>query len=50
MNEKNGSILRVENLKKVFFKKRSFFVNDEIKAVNDISFEVKRGSIFGLVG
>ena len=50
MNEKNGSILRVENLKKVFFKKKSFFKNDEIKAVNDISFDVKRGSIFGLVG
>jgi len=50
MSENNGSILRIENLKKVFFKKKSFFKNDEIKAVNDISFDVKRGSIFGLVG
>ena len=50
MDEKNGPILRIENLKKVFYKKKSFFKNDEITAINDISFEVKRGSIFGLVG
>jgi oligopeptide/dipeptide ABC transporter ATP-binding protein len=43
-------ILRVNKLKKSFYKKRSFFKIDEIKAVNDVSFTVDKGSIYGLVG
>jgi peptide/nickel transport system ATP-binding protein len=52
----NETLIKVENLKKWFplkmgffqsvFSKRAFFV----RAVDDISFEVKRGEIFGLAG
>lgn len=43
-------ILKLNKLKKSFYKKRSFFKIDEIKAVNNVSFTVDKGSIYGLVG
>lgn len=39
------SIIRIEHLSKVFPSKQG-----EVTAVDDISFEVKRGEIFGLLG
>jgi ABC-2 type transport system ATP-binding protein len=44
MNKKNA--LKVEKLTKVYSKKSS----NEIKALNDLNLEVKKGEIFGLLG
>ena len=49
----NGSFLQVENLVKHFPIKKGFLFTKqvgEIRAVDGISFEVKRGETFGLVG
>lgn len=43
--QENDELLRVENLGK-YFK----FGKDEFRAVNNVSFSVKRGEVFGLVG
>lgn len=43
--QKQDVILKVENLKQYFKVRRNV-----IKAVDDVSFEVKRGEVFGLVG
>jgi len=48
--KKNMPILYLNKLKKYFIKKKSFFQVDEIKAVNDVSLVIEKGSIFGLVG
>ena len=45
-NNKNDVLLSVENLKQYFKLGR----NSEVKAIDDISFDVKRGEVFGLVG
>lgn len=45
MDKQNDVLLRVENLRQYFKMGQG-----TIKAVDDISFEVKRGEVFGLVG
>jgi len=45
------TVISVQNLTKVFFNKKSKITEEqEIWALNDISFEVKHGEIFGLLG
>lgn len=47
-----ATLLRVKNLKKYFPAKRGFFGKNILytKAVDDISFDIKKGETFGLVG
>ena len=47
-----GSIVKIENLKKYFPIKSGFFGKDsrQLKAVDGVSFEIKEGETFGLVG
>jgi oligopeptide/dipeptide ABC transporter ATP-binding protein len=47
-----ATLLRVKNLKKYFLAKRGFFGKNILytKAVDDISFDIKKGETFGLVG
>ncbi len=49
---KTSSLLEVRNLKKYFPVKKGIFarVSGWIKAVDDISFEIRKGETFGLVG
>jgi oligopeptide/dipeptide ABC transporter ATP-binding protein len=42
--------LRIEELRKSFFKRRSLFESDEIQAVKDVSLDIAKGAIYGLVG
>ncbi len=42
----NEILLSVENLKQYF----KLGINSEVKAIDDISFDIKRGEVFGLVG
>ena len=46
------NILEVKNLKKYFPIKGGFFggVTGEVKAVDDVSFTIKKGTTMGLVG
>ena len=45
------SVIKVQNLSKVFYNKKSKITEEqEIWALNYISFEVKHGEIFGLLG
>ena len=48
----NRPLLEVKNLKKYFTVKDSIFKDKRqyLKAVDDITFEIKRGETFGLVG
>lgn len=52
MNNRNDVLLEVKNLKKFFTVKDSIFADKRkhLKAVNDISFEIRKGETFGLVG
>lgn len=52
MTTNNDVLLEVKNLKKHFPIKRGFFgkTNVAVKAVDDISFSIKKGETFGLVG
>lgn len=49
---KNSNLLEIKNLKKYFkVRKKSIFQKEKIlKAVDDISFSIKKGETFGLVG
>ncbi|GAA0181848.1 dipeptide ABC transporter ATP-binding protein [Clostridium sediminicola] len=52
-NENNNDVLiEIKGLKKYFVKKEGFFGNKKkyIKAVDDVSFSIKKGETFGLVG
>ena len=46
------TLLRIENIKKFFHVKRGFPVPETVtvRAVDGVSFEVKRGRAFGVVG
>ncbi len=48
------NILKIENLKKTYYVSKSFSLfstsSIEIRAVNDVSFEIRRGETLGLVG
>jgi len=50
--QNDGLILRVQNLKKYFPVERGIFrrVVDYVRAVDDISFDIRKGEIFALVG
>ncbi|MDO5690062.1 MAG: ABC transporter ATP-binding protein [Tissierellia bacterium] len=50
MNKENTPLLKVENLKKYFTIKSSWGKKVYVQAVEDISFEIKKGETFGLVG
>ncbi len=52
MNNANETLLKVENLKMHFPVRKGFFgrPSNWVRAVDDVSFEVKRGKTFGLVG
>ena len=53
MPEENTVLLEVNNLKKYFNLRSGFFYSKSsgsVKAVDDISFFIKKGEIFGLVG
>lgn len=43
------TLIRVSHLKKYFEEKEGFATN-YVKAVDDVSFEIKKGEVFGLVG
>ncbi|MBI2817537.1 MAG: dipeptide ABC transporter ATP-binding protein [Acidobacteria bacterium] len=48
----NGNLLEVKNLRKYYPVKKGVFarVSEYVKAVDDVSFELKRGETLGLVG
>ena len=52
IKENQDVLLEVKNLKKYFEIDKSFFGRNKeyVKAVDDISFSIKRGETFGLVG
>ena len=47
MSEANDIIIQAEHLTKVF---RDFWRRPKVKAVRDVSFEVRPGEVFGLLG
>lgn len=52
MNNPNDILIKVSNLKKYFPVKNTFMKSEKkfIKAVDGVSFEIKKGETFGLVG
>lgn len=52
MNNSNDILIEVSNLKKYFPVKNTFMKSEKkfVKAVDDVSFEIKKGETFGLVG
>lgn len=48
----NDIIIQAQNLVKVYKSKKSIFSQkrEEIRAIDDVSFEIKRGQIMGLIG
>ena len=46
------TLLEVNNLKKFYSSKSTLFksVNEQVKAVDGVTFSIKKGDIFGLVG
>jgi peptide/nickel transport system ATP-binding protein len=52
MTKSNGTLLEVRNLKKYFPVGKGLFVpgGESVKAVDDVSFAIRRGETFGLVG
>lgn len=52
LEEKAEVILEVKELKKYFHLKKGFFGGDrqDVKAVDNVSFQIKKGETFGLVG
>jgi oligopeptide/dipeptide ABC transporter ATP-binding protein len=50
MSPSEQPIVEVENLVKTFDIRRSFHPRQQLRAVNDVSFHIRRGETFGLVG
>lgn len=50
MSEKNEDLLEIRNLKEYFNINVGFFKTKPLKAVDDVSFTIKRGETLGLVG
>lgn len=50
MEEKEEILLEVKNLKKYYEIKQGMFKKISVKAVNDVSFQIKKGETLGLVG
>ncbi len=52
MNKSDDILIEVKNLKKYFPIKNKFMTDEKkfVKAVDDVSFEIKKGETFGLVG
>lgn len=52
MNNSNDILIEVSNLKKYFPVKNTFMKSEKkfVKAVDDVSFEIRKGETFGLVG
>ena len=50
MQTHEDTILEVRHLKKYFDVKQSFFHHDKVRAVDDVSFSIRKGETLGLVG
>ncbi|MBQ5955662.1 MAG: ATP-binding cassette domain-containing protein [Firmicutes bacterium] len=50
MSEEKEVIILVEHLKEYFYISTGFFSSKPLKAVDDVSFEIKKGETLGLVG
>lgn len=50
MKEENEVILEIKNLKKYYEIKQGIFKKTWVKAVDDVSFQIKKGETLGLVG
>lgn len=50
MDDEKEIILEVKNLKKYYEIKQGLFKKISVKAVNDVSFQIKKGETLGLVG
>lgn len=50
MSKKNNYLLEVKNLKQYFNIPTGFFGSQPLKAVDDVSFKIKKGETLGLVG
>ena len=50
MSEKNQTLLEVKNLKQYFNISMGMFSSKPLKAVDDVSFSIKKGETLGLVG
>ncbi|MCS5420700.1 MULTISPECIES: ABC transporter ATP-binding protein [Psychrilyobacter] len=51
-NKNDNTLIEIKNLKKYFSKNKGFFKKkmQHLKAVDDVSFHIKKGETFGLVG
>jgi peptide/nickel transport system ATP-binding protein len=49
-NDNDRALLEVQNLRKVFERSGGWFKRDDFVAVEDVSFQLKRGQTVGLVG
>ncbi len=50
MSKKGSNLVEIRNLKEYFNINVGFFKTRPLKAVDDVSFDIKRGETLGLVG